>query len=128
MMIRVVDVRKLRTPEERAGVCYVGRWSPAGWKAHPLANPFKIGDRSPHNHQVKIDREHALQLYRQWLESLDEGGKLEPMLAALWEECEHGERALGCWCANSQVGDGQPTTCHAEILATELHRRFVGDR
>ena len=28
----------------------------------------------------------------------------------------------------AEFGDGQPTTCHAEILATELHRRFVADR
>lgn len=39
-MIRVVDVRHHRTPEQRAAVCYVGR-AFAGWPASPWGNPFK---------------------------------------------------------------------------------------
>lgn len=39
-MIRVVKVNGLRTSEQRATVCYVGR-AFAGWSASPWGNPFK---------------------------------------------------------------------------------------
>lgn len=43
----------------------------------------------------------------------------------LWEACDHGRKPLGCWCINATHGDGQPVVCHAQILAEELHKRFV---
>jgi len=122
--IRVVNVRGLRTPEQRAAVCYVGR-AFAGWPATPWENPFRIGETSPGNYKIKMDREHVLEVYRTTIEAREEGGTLDRWLAGLWEACDHGAKPLGCWCINATHGDGQPIVCHAQILAEMLHKRFI---
>lgn len=123
-MIRITNVRGLRTPEQRATVVYVGR-ACAGWPGHPLANPFKIGERSPGNHRVTLGRDGVIAYYRQFLESLDEGGRLGPALAALWEATGHGAKPLGCWCCEATAGDGSPVVCHAQTLAELLRVRYT---
>ena len=117
-MIRVVNVRGLRR-DDRKDVCYVGRAS-VGWPKNPWGNPFRVGDLSPNNFNVKLDREHALQLFRDFCESKEEGGTLHPWLSELWEACGHGGKPLGCWCVNATHGDGSPIVCHAQILAELL--------
>ena len=117
-MIRVVNVRGLRG-DDRKGVCYVGRaW--AGWPETKWGNPFRVGDKSPNNYKVKLDAEHALQLFRDMCESKREGHNLDTWLAELWEACEFGVKPLGCWCVNALHGDGTPVVCHAQILAELL--------
>lgn len=110
--IRVVKVNGLRTPEQRAGVCYVGR-AFAGWPASPWGNPFKP---RPYGFGVPL----CLERFRTFAET----GPPE-YLADLWEACEHGAKPLGCWCIDAVHGDGQPVQCHAQILAAMLHDRFV---
>lgn len=111
--IRVIDVRALRTPEQRAGVCYCGR-SFAGWHKHPLANPFRPG--------VGGTVGPCLERYRAWLL---ERPTLEADLAALWEETGHGAKPLGCWCVSATAGDGSEVVCHGQILAEMLRERFL---
>lgn len=128
-MIRVVDVRHLRTPEERAGVCYVGR-AFAGWPGHPLSNPFRPinpGRRDHYEDRGEVDPAvvNCLAKYLGWL--LGKGqSKLWFALASLWEECERGKKPLGCWCVDATHGDGQPVVCHAQILAELLAEQFAG--
>ena len=121
-MIRVVNVKGMRG-EARDGVCYVGRGF-AGWPASPWGNPFRVGDASPNNHAIRIDREHALELFRDVCEAKAEGGTLDGWLAELWEACGHGAKPLGCWCCDATHGDGQPVVCHGQVLAAMLADRF----
>lgn len=114
-MIRIVDVRKLRTPEQRAAVCYVGRTF-AGWPASRWMNPFRVVDG---------DIEGCLSRFREYAAGCMRGGNLTDWLGDLWEECQHGNKPLGCWCINATHGDGQPVRCHAQVLAALLHARFV---
>ena len=102
-MIRVVNVRDLRAPEQRAGICYVGR-NFAGWPGTPWRNPYRGVDRET---CLRRFREYAQKQPREWLEKL-------------WEACEHGKQPLGCWCVNAVHGDGKPIVCHAQILAEML--------
>ncbi len=109
-MIRIVKVNQLRTPEQRATVCYCGR-NFAGWPASPWKNPYPVasfGDRA--------------------LDQFIEFAKRQPAewLDALWEACEHGAKPLGCWCVNAEHGDGQEVKCHAQVLAAMLAERFLG--
>lgn len=122
-MIRVVNVRGLRG-DARKGVCYVGRaW--AGWPETKWGNPFRVGDTSPNNYKVKLDREHALQLFRAYCFRLAASTNLDAWLAELWEACEHGTKPLGCWCVNATHGDGTSVVCHAQVLAELLAERYV---
>ena len=126
MTIRVVNVtasnlRKLGLVTEQ--VVYVGRGGRFHkWPHHPLANPFKPGDIRyrdlPHDAAVSC----CLMDYRAWLLSRP---NVEQLLADVWEACEHGAKPLGCFCVNAEYGDGQPVICEAQILAEELHKRFV---
>lgn len=75
---------------------YVGR--PSKW-----GNPFKVGDASPNNYSVIIDRDHAVQLFLQTLEAKQEYGLLEEFLKPLKG------KNLACWCK-----EGSP--CHADVL------------
>jgi hypothetical protein len=109
MRIQVVNVRGLKTREERARVVYCGRPC-AGWKGHELANPFAL-----QNPRDPREREECLARYRAWLASRV---TLETDLARLWEECEYGKRGLGCWCS--------PLPCHCDVLAEMLAERFGG--
>lgn len=113
-MIRVVNVCGMKKASDRAGVAYCGRPF-AGWKGHPLANPFKpvAGDSLGT----------CLGKYRAWLLARP---TLEADLAALWEETGHGAKPLGCWCVNATAGDGSELVCHAQILAAMLRERFGG--
>jgi hypothetical protein len=112
-MVRVVNVRGMQTPEQRAGVVYVGRTF-AGWAGHPLGNPF----RPRFLHQIVT----CLDKYRNWLLARP---LIEADLAALWEQTGHGAKPLGCWCVNAVAGDGQPVICHAQVLAEMLRERFA---
>lgn len=129
-MIRVVNVRGLRTPEQRKVVCYVGRRF-AGWPGHPLANPFKpksfgAGGACQNVQQAWHDAEirRVLAEYTAYLPTRE---NLEAELAQLWEDCKQGALPLGCWCIDTEVrpheGSG-PLVCHAQILAHELLKRF----
>lgn len=111
-MIRVVNCRGLNSPEKRAGVCYCGRPF-AGWNGHPLKNTFKPGRDGT--------LAECLAKYREWLLARP---RLETDLAALWEQTQHGELPLGCWCVEAAAGDGSPLVCHAQILAEMLRERF----
>lgn len=125
-MIRVVNVavanlRKLGLTADR--VCYVGRggrWHK--WPHHALANPFKPTDIK---YRLAADKITAcLDDYRTWLKGMSLK-TLNDHLDALWTECGHGAKPLGCWCTDATHGDGQPIVCHAQIIAAELHRRFI---
>ncbi|MBY0515109.1 MAG: DUF4326 domain-containing protein [Gemmataceae bacterium] len=128
-MIRVVNVRGLNRPEQRAGVVYVGRKF-AGWDGHPLGNPFKprpinqdewTGTSAGYWHMVGEERDSCLAKYWAWLLARP---TVEADLAALWEATGHGAKPLGCWCRNATAGDGSPLVCHAQVLAEELAERF----
>jgi hypothetical protein len=114
-MIRVVDVRGLRTPAERATVVYVGRFF-AGWPASRYGNPFKP--------RPGFD---AVKAYRSWFLGRPRE-MVEDALAELWEATGHGEKPLGCWCGSWQAGvsPAEPEFCHAIVLAKLLHERFGG--
>jgi hypothetical protein len=115
-MIRVVNVAGLNRPEQRVGICYVGRrW--AGWPGHPLANPFR-----PTQGAGPWPLASCLERYRAWLFARP---TLEADLAALWEATDRGAMPLGCWCVSATAGDGQPCVCHAQILAELLKERFA---
>lgn len=111
-MIRVVNVRGLRTPEQRAGMCYVGREF-AGWPATIWGNPYR---------PIQGDIVSCLELYRRYAE------KIHPDIwAVLWDACHRGEKPLGCWCVNATHGDGQAVVCHAQVLAQMLAERFSSE-
>ena len=112
-MIRVVNVRGMNKPEERAGVVYVGRPF-AGWKGHRLYNPLRP------NRGLSI--EDCLDGYRRHLANGIRD--LEGALRDLWEETQCGVKPLGCWCVSAVAGDGQPVVCHAQVLAEMLRERF----
>lgn len=112
-MIRVVNVKGLNKPDQRAGVVYCGRPF-AGWKGHQLGNPFRP--------RAGFD---AVQAYRQWLLGRPVQ-EVERALADLWEETGHGAKPLGCWCVDATAGDGSPVVCHAQVLAELLRERFGG--
>lgn len=133
-MIRVVNVsaanlRKLGLrPED---VCYVGR---AGrfhkWPHHPLANPFKPTDIKYRHLMTDAEKiASCLDDYRGFLSGLT-SQLLDGALKQLWADwqCDGGKRPLGCWCIDATHGDGQPVVCHAQILAAELHKRFVKEQ
>jgi len=75
---------------------YVGR--PSKW-----GNPFKIGERSPHNYNVTLDTEHCMELYKQIIESKKEQGILEDFISELKG------KNLSCWCPLDWE-------CHADVL------------
>lgn len=74
-----------RMPENAV---YVGR--PTIW-----GNPFKVGDVSPHNFNIKIDNEHAVMLFEQIVENMD--------LTSLKG------KNLACFCPLDKP-------CHADVL------------
>ena len=117
-MVRVVNVKGMNKPAERAQVVYCGRPF-AGWKGCPLANPYRP-IAAPDVIQAKIITT-CLDRYRAWLLARP---TLESDLAALWEETGHGAKPLGCWCTNAVAGDGSPVVCHGQILAEMLRERF----
>lgn len=128
MTIRVVNVtasnlQKLGLSAE--DICYVGRGGRFHkWPHHPLANPFTLTDIKYRGLSGDEKRAACLSDYRQWLKGM--GLKtLNDHLDALWEACDHGAKPLGCWCIDATHGDGKPVVCHAQVLAGELHRRFV---
>lgn len=65
-------------------------------------NPFRVGDRSPHNVNIIIDAEHACQLYRQWLEDRIESDPvfLAPLRTAT---------GLACACELDEI-------CHVDVI------------
>lgn len=111
MPIRVVKVNKLRTPEQRASVCYVGREF-AGWPGSLWGNPYKPSG--------KYTLETCLEAFSRLASNF-----ADDVFVNLWKACDHGDKPLGCWCTDATVGDGQPVVCHAQILAQMLHDRFV---
>jgi len=99
-MIRVVNVRGMNKPEQRTGIAYCGRPF-AGWKGHPLSNPFKpepLGAGGACQQTTEDRRQKflgtCLGKYREWLLARP---TLDADLAALWEETQHGALPLGCW-------------------------------
>lgn len=103
-MITVVNVKGLRTPDQRAAVCYVGR-AFAGWSASALGNPFK----GPH----------AVANFVRWLDLRPNRNEL---LAAVWEACDRGAKPLGCWCVPAPwpVNRVDAPICHAQVIAVRL--------
>jgi hypothetical protein len=119
-MIRIVNVRGLRTEEQREGIVYVGR-AFGGWSGDKLGNPFRpvkddSGNVTPEAVYACMER------YREWLLKRS---TLEQDPRELWEHTKQGTRPLGCWCVESVSGSGDPIVCHAQILAQELHKRFL---
>lgn len=109
--IRVVKVNGLRTAEQRASACYVGR-AFAGWPASPWGNPFKP---RPSGFTLEV----CLGRFRSFAESSP-----PEYLADLWEACEHGAKPLGCFCVDWDGTGEPPIVCHAVILASMLKERF----
>lgn len=129
-MIRIINVRKLHTPEQRAAVVYVGR-AFAGWPAHPLGNPFRPKPRyfdTDTNGENQGEHARAIQSclhqYRKWLEALP-ADKLRIELAELWKATEQGRKPLGCWCVDAVIGDITPICCHAQIIGLMLAETYV---
>lgn len=121
--VRVVNVRGL-PPADRAGVVYVGRrWAGVRgvkkkpgdqtvvWPAHELANPFRLP-----MHASDAERAACIAAYTAWLTARP---SLDADLAGLWAATDGGRLPLGCWCA--------PDSCHADVLAELLHRRYTED-
>ncbi len=102
-MVRVVCVKKLQSPEQRAAVCYVGRPF-AGWPGSPWGNYTKRPCPGP---------------YRQYLMSL-QGDELARLLESLWAACDAGAKPLGCWCLDWD-GTGKTPACHAAVWAELLN-------
>lgn len=128
VMIRVVNVTvaNLRTLGLTASdVCYVGRGGRFHkWPHHSLSNPFTLADIKYRDLPEADRRAACLADYRRWLKRM--GLKtLNDQLDALWEQCDGGKKPLGCWCIDATHSDGQPVVCHAQVLAGELHRRFL---
>lgn len=97
------NLRKLGLSPEQ--VCYVGRGSRwHKWPESPWMNPFRV---------VNGDIEGALSRFREYAAGCMRGGNLQDWLGDLWEE------------GDAEHGDGQPMRCHAQLLAVELHKRFV---
>lgn len=116
--IRVVKVQKLKTPEERATVTYVGRRF-AGWDGSRWGNPFLPSRELPHKEAVQA----CLEQYRKKIFGQN-WAILVADMDALWAACEHGEKPLGCWCIDAETGDGQLVVCHAQVLADILFQRY----
>lgn len=97
--VSVVSVRGLRA--NALGVEYVGR-AYAGWRASPLANPFRVGRDGT--------REEVIEKYRRWLwGEVRRGGVVRFELRRLAGRVVRGEEVvLGCWCF--------PLPCHAEVV------------
>ena len=106
IIVRVADVRKLRTPDQRATVIYVGR-AFAGWKGHPLGNPFRpaAGYRP------------CLERYADWLAAHPQRAEL---FAAMRNEIAETGKPLGCWCVNWDGTGTPPMVCHAVVLAEAI--------
>lgn len=118
-MIRVVDVRGLRTPEQRATVVYVGR-AFAGWPASEWGNP--------HKPRPGFD---AIAAYRNDLARLEAArqGTFMASLQSLLEATEYGAKPLGCWCGSwSMDSPPQAEFCHAIVLAKLLNEYFGGTK
>jgi len=108
--VAVVNVRGLRTPEQRATVVYCGR-AFAGWPESPWHNPFRPGDTSDE------ERAKCIEMYRGLVSRMK---YVSLMLGTLWHACNHGAKPLGCWCA--------PKACHCDVLADMLNERFADKR
>lgn len=90
-----------------------------GWRKPPgsiicdrtsrWGNPFKVGDRSPHDVNVIIDSQHAIDLFEQMLESMQEAGTLKDYLEPLRG------RDLLCFC-------GLDKPCHVDVLLKWANR------
>jgi hypothetical protein len=106
-MIRVVKVNGLRTAEQRATVCYVGRRF-AGWPHTPWGNHGRHG--CPDD-------------FRAYLMGLP-ADQLNNMLHSLWLACERGGKPLGCWCL-CWDGVGPTPGCHAAVWAELLNARYA---
>lgn len=104
VVITVVNVKGLNTPDKRAAVTYVGR-AFAGWPASPLANRFK----GPH----------AVGNFARWLTLRPDRVEL---LAATWEACDRGAKPLGCWCVSAPwvVNRVDVPTCHGQVIAVQM--------
>ncbi len=110
--IRVINVKGLNKPEQRANIVYVGRKF-AGWPEHELHNQFKPKEGEP-----------VGECLRKYKARLLNRLTLEEDLTSLWEECRCGARPLGCWCCNAVAGDGSEVVCHGQVLAEMLRERF----
>ena len=111
--VTVVKVNGLRTPEQRAGVVYVGRRF-AGWPASPWANPYRVRANARPGQLT-----HVLYDFGVYARA-----KPDSWWADLWAACGQGRLPLGCWCFSGPADDGQHL-CHAAILGEELNLRFV---
>jgi hypothetical protein len=111
--VRIVNVKGINKPDDRARVVYVGRKF-AGWPEHELHNPFKPRPGEPVG--TCLAKYKAAVLARL---------TLEEDLAALWAETGQGRRPIGCWCVDATAGDGSEVVCHGQILAEMLRERFA---
>ena len=103
----VVKVNGLRTPEQRAGVCYVGR-AFAGWRNTIWGNYGRLACPDEFRDDfVGVHRYHET-------------------LYALWLACDKGAKPLGCWCLDWD-GTGPTPACHAAVLAEQLNQEFADE-
>ena len=91
-----------RMPENTV---YVGRPTVYG-------NIFRAGDRSPHNINIILDAEHAVELFKQHLK---EQHRMFPFAYYSMLESLKG-KDLACWCPLDKP-------CHADVLL-ELAERY----
>lgn len=76
----------------------------------PYGNPFRVGNRSPGNHSILMDAEHALEHFEVWLECKDEaapGGLME------WLRPLYGAKYLACWC-------DLDAPCHVDVILRKM--------
>jgi hypothetical protein len=71
-------------------------------------NPFKIGDPSPQNYKVIIDRQHSIELFELMIESMKEAGTFDTYIQPLKG------KNLACFCSLS-------TPCHVDVLLIEAN-------
>lgn len=107
MIVRVVNVRGLNKPEQRATVCYVGR-AFAGWPGTPYGNHHRLPCPDAFRSSLMMLPDDVLQRH----------------LDNLWELCGHGAKPLGCWCLDFD-GVGPTPPCHAAVWAELLNEKYV---
>lgn len=113
--IRLINVRGIVHPEDRAAITYCGRGF-AGWKPSEWGNYGHLACPGE---------------YLAWVESFSPA-KLDDLLTRLWEATEEGRKPLGCWCVPAlvEITAGMKVedlpTCHAAVWAWMLAGKFGG--
>jgi hypothetical protein len=112
-LLRVVNVRKLKTPEQRAGVVYVGR-ACGGWPASKYRNPHKLKQFATPGDRVACVELFACDFLAR------SSAAIVADLKELYTLSDRGRLPLGCWCCDwnpAAPRGGELPACHAVELA-----------